>query len=471
MPVSFPDAFIRRMQGLLASEWPLFLDAWEQPLRRGLRVNPLKCAPEQLAVLMKGRLTAPAPFAPHSYYVSEPHRAGADPLHHAGAYYMQEPSAMAAVTALSPRPGERVLDLCAAPGGKATQIAAALKGEGLLWCNEYVGARARVLCQNLERCGVRNAVVSSQEPAALAGYLSGFFDAVLADAPCSGEGMFRKEPAAQEQWSEDQIHLCAQRQEGILDSAARLLRPGGRLLYSTCTFAPEENELAIARFLSRHPEFVLEDLGGDFSPAHAFGRPAFEWERVAPFAAEGEADPGVPLSRCRRILPPDGGEGHFLALLRREGADTLPASVPVAKRENTKSNSFYELYQSCFSGSPDGLPVVRGERWHLIPESMPAIRELPLLYVGLPAADARKNRLEPCHALFMAANPSVCHSVLDLPLDDPRLAAFLRGEELPAPKNAGYTAVCAAGMVTGFGKVTGGRLKNRYPKGLRLLSR
>jgi 16S rRNA C967 or C1407 C5-methylase (RsmB/RsmF family)/NOL1/NOP2/fmu family ribosome biogenesis protein len=477
MTFPFPAGFSDRMRTLLGEEWPAFAAAYERPLLRGLRVNTLKCGPERLTGLMADTLLAPTPFAPHSYYLREAYRAGADPLHHAGAYYMQEPSAMSAVTALDPRPGERVMDLCAAPGGKSTQIAAALRGEGLLWCNEYVGARARILCQNLERCGVRNAVVTSLDTAVLADRLGesgsgqGFFDAVLADAPCSGEGMFRKEPAALEQWSEDNIRLCARRQDGILDNAARLVRPGGRLLYSTCTFAPEENELAVARFLHRHPDFQLADLGGGDSPARSFGRPGFDWDRVSPFAGE-ESDPGVPLSRCRRLLPnvdAGGGEGHFLALFVREGAALELNSPLIPINQGTNGKMISELYETCFSDPLYGIPTTVGVLMRLLPTALPRERGVHLLSAGVAAAEIRKNRLEPCHALFMAADPKACRSAADLPLGDPRLAAFLRGEEIAVPGGAGYTAVCAAGVVTGFGKVSGGRLKNRYPKGLRLL--
>lgn len=215
---------------------------------------------------------------------------------------------------VGPQPGEAVLDLCAAPGGKSTQIAAALRGEGVLWCNEFVRERARALMQNLERCGVRNAVVTSSDTASLCAGLTERFDAVLVDAPCSGEGMFRKEPAALAQWSEELIRQCAARQTRILDDAAQAVRRGGRLLYSTCTFAPEENELAVCRFLASHPDFCLEDLS-----ALPFGRPGFVWEQVVPFAA-GETNPDVPDP-----LPPPAAGGR-----RRR---SLPRPVPPGRKQ------------------------------------------------------------------------------------------------------------------------------------------
>ena len=496
--ISLPAAFRQRMDRLLGVEAPRFYESYAQPLRRGVRANTLKCTPEKLCALFLGRLR-PAPFSPDSFYLeTDGFRAGADPLHHAGAYYLQEPSAASAVTLLAPQPGERVLDLCAAPGGKATQIAAALRGRGLLWANEYVRGRAQVLLQNLERCGVRNAVVSSRDTASLCGGLSGFFDAVLVDAPCSGEGMFRKEPAALAQWSEDNIRLCAARQAGILDAAAAALRPGGRLVYSTCTFAPEENECLVARFLAGHPDFVLLD-----APL-SFGRPGFDWDRVRPFAPALSA-PDYSLASCRRILPGDGGEGHFLALLYRRddraagkeaAGSALPAEAgtprsfrPVprsgghtagrrqekgaaprrpALSDDTIRCKFINLYKECFSCAPKGEIRAGSGLVRLLPGGLPPLEGRGVLAAGIAAAEIRGDRLEPCHALFQSAAAADCASLLDLPPQDPRLAAFLRGEAIDAPGCAGWTGVAVAGIVTGFGKAAGGVLKNRYPKGLRL---
>ena len=466
MPFSFPAGFARRMERLLGEEWPRIAVAYEEPLRRGLRVNTLKCTPEQLKEQLPLSLT-PAPFAPDAFFVEGEWKAGADPLHHAGAYYMQEPSALSAVTALAPRPGERVLDLCAAPGGKSTQIAAALQGRGLLWCNEYVRERARALMQNLERCGVRGAVISSCDVTLLCSGLAERFDAVLADAPCSGEGMFRKEPAALARWSEENIRLCAVRQTEILDAAAGAVRPGGRLLYSTCTFAPEENELAVCRFLSFHPEFALCDLSG-----LPFGRPGFGWERIASFARE-ETEPNAPLTYCRRLLPGDGGEGHFLALLRKAGDSPAQPFLTSEKEKSTNNKTIDELYNQCFFGSRYGVPEA-GEKWvRLLPEKVTAafLKGRGVLSAGVTAAEVRGDRLEPAHGLFMAARAEECRRCVSFQREDPLLAAFLRGEEIPASGDNGYTAVLAGGVTVGYGKCSGGRLKNRYPKGLRLLSR
>lgn len=457
--MELPQEFVRRMEQLPGNLLPAMQAAYAQPLRRGLRVNTLKAAPEQLRALFPQPLI-PAPFSPLCFYADAPFKAGSDPLHHAGAYYMQEPSAASAVTVLAPCPGEKILDLCAAPGGKSTQIAAALGHTGLLWCNEYVPARAKILLQNLERCGVRRAVISNSDTGRLSEALPGYFDGVLVDAPCSGEGMFRKEPQALAGWSVDNIRLCAARQDTILDAAAGMLRPGGRLVYSTCTFAPEEDELAVARFLRRHPDFVLEPI------EVSWGCPGFPAEALTAFGdAAGIAD----LTGCRRIFPHQGGEGHFIArLCKREdapGGSPAPYAAPArdAHRETARA-----LYEDCFADTPVGTFVTVGDTVRLLPPELPELKGTGTLAAGLAVAQIAKNRLEPCHAAFAAATGADCRRLLSLAPSDPQLAAFLHGEEIPTAAG-GYTAVAVAGIPLGFGKGSGGRLKNRYPKGLRTL--
>lgn len=469
MNYELPKGFESRMKRLLGAEYIDFLSGYERPLQRGLRVNTLKCSAGRLIELFPHPLK-PSPFAVDGFIVGEEFRAGADPLHHAGAYYMQEPSAMSAVTVLNPKPGERVLDLCAAPGGKSTQIASALKGQGLLWSNEFVRSRAHILAQNIERCGVRNAVVSSTDVKNLCSKLSGFFDAVLVDAPCSGEGMFRKEPEALAQWSEENIRLCAARQQEILWAASESVCPGGRIVYSTCTFAPEEDECLIAGFLSTHPEFTLEDSGV------AFGRPGFSLEQLfdfeSGFKTEIGADISLPLNKTRRIFPQDGGEGHFIVLMKKSGDYRFKKDVLEPSIKDTNCSNTIDLYNQCFSEPIYGIPCTIGNFVRLLPAGLPDCKGLGVIAAGVAAAEICKNRLEPCHSLFMAASDAdCCVSSLNLKLGDPRLTAFLRGETIEAPGCKGWTAVAEEGIVTGFGKVSNGILKNHYPKGLRLLSR
>ena len=254
--MEFPAEFCRRMERLLMGSYPDFLNAYNRSAGRGLRVNTLKCPTEDFQRLFPLPLV-PSPFSSMGFVVDQPLKAGADPLHHAGAYYMQEPSAMSAVTVLDPRPGERILDLCAAPGGKTTQIASLLGGNGLIWANEYVRSRAQILLQNLERCGVRNSVVSNAEPALLAAGLPGWFDGVLVDAPCSGLGVIRKKPDIRYKDPEP-VRDLPQVQRAILDNAARYVKPGGVLVYSTCTLLRRENEEVALGFLADHPQFKAE---------------------------------------------------------------------------------------------------------------------------------------------------------------------------------------------------------------------
>lgn len=458
--MKLPALFEKRMQQLLQEEYPTFLDGYSSPLRRGLRINTAKITKEDLLAAFP-RPLSPAPFADISFYLDAEHKAGSDPLHHAGAYYMQEPSASSAVTVLSPQKGERILDLCAAPGGKSTQIATFIGDEGLLWSNEYVPSRARILQQNLERWGVRNCVISSKDTAPLCEGLSYYFDAVLVDAPCSGEGMFRKEPQALSEWSIDNVRLCAARQDKILDNAAKAVKPGGRIVYSTCTFAPEENEGAVFRFLSHHPDFVLEPIEVNW------GCTGFSAQRIRPFCPE--VDDRFDLSRGRRILPQHGGEGHFIALLRHtgEGYRTPTAYHYPVKDANRIAAEM--LYSECFSDTPNGCFVTHGDHVRLLPLGLPDCSGLGVLSAGIAAATICKNRLEPTHSIYMASRAEHCRRSIHLSLTDSRLSAFLHGEEIPCENENGWTAVCIAGITVGFGKASNGKLKNRYPKGLRLL--
>lgn len=436
---TLPQAFCDRMKETLGREYEAFLACYEKPHLRGIRLNPQKCGEDLLRLALPFPVTA-APFSPLSYYVpKEAEHLGVLPLHHAGAFYVQEPSAASAVTVLAPQPGERVLDLCAAPGGKSTQIAALLAGKGLLWSNEVVRNRANVLLSNMERMGVRNAVVSCCRPEVLCSALAGFFDKVLVDAPCSGEGMFRRDERAIQEWSPEHVKTCAVRQLAILESASQALREGGILVYSTCTFSPEENEGVISAFLEEHCDFALVDCGV------SFGRPGT-------------------IPQTRRILPLDGGEGHFVAKLQRisENGDA-PAPYSYQKPSKEARDCCELIYRE----APKGAMEQIGDNLLLLPNGLPQMKGLGVLRAGVLLGTFQK-RIEPAHAAFMAAKPQELRVVLELSHSDPRIAAFLHGEELEAPDSyKGYTGVAVDGIVTGFGKCSGGRLKNRYPKGLR----
>lgn len=444
-----PQDFFNRMKSV-CDDYNSFCNSYSEDSKhlRGIRINTLKASAETANKLCFE--VSPAPFSPVGYYVNNNDvRLGNSPWHHAGAYYVQEPSAMSAVTALDPQPGDYVLDMCAAPGGKSTQIAALLDGRGLLVSNEYVRSRAQALISNIERMGITNAAVTSLHPDVIAEKLPEFFDKVLVDAPCSGEGMFRKDETAIREWSPEHVQACAQRQAAILDSAAECVRAGGVLVYSTCTFAAEENEENIAAFLERHPDFHLEPIMAEF------GRKGID------------TDKGFDTSLARRIYPMDGGEGHFAARLRREGEEhTAHVAAPIYELPN----DVRALLEECFINIPCGIIKNAGDNIFLLPPEFEAIDSLPVIRAGVLLGCRKKGRIEPEHALFMAAKAENCRNIISLSPDDMRLKAFLHGETLEVDENIrGYCAVACDGVITGFGKCSNGTLKNRYPKGLRLM--
>lgn len=449
--MKYPAEFSERMRALLGGRYGEFAACADNPPYRALRINPLKCGEKAFSALTAGRQRSP--FCPDAYYIDEGERLGGHPYHHAGAFYLQEPSAGAAVEMMQIDPGDRVLDLCAAPGGKATQIAGKLGGKGLLWCNETVAARTGALLSNLERSGVPNCVVTSRPCRALADALPAFFDKILVDAPCSGEGMMRKEPAAVSGWSTANIAACAKRQAEILSCAADMLLPGGLLCYSTCTFAPEENEEQIARFLTaRH----------DFSPVKI----------DAPFGQSGFAVNGRPADNMLRIFPFQGGEGHFIALLKKRGSRN-PVSLPPREKRNiptedgAKIPAFRDFWRETFTGEVPEVAEINGEIF--LPAAGGAAFASRVLRNGVPAGFVRKGRFEPAHALFACPFRTPQRTVA-LELNDPRVTAYLHGEEIMcSPELAGYCRVSVDGIPLGFGKAVRGVLKNRYPKGLRIM--
>ena len=449
MVLELHSEFIAEMRAMLKEEYPDFAACMHQSHLRGIRINTLKFRAEDT-----GLLNLPirkCPFSDVGYYLdSNETGIGNSPWHHAGAIYSQEPSAMSAVTVLDPQPGDKILDMCAAPGGKTTQIAAALEGKGLLWSNEYIRKRAQILLSNVERMGIRNCVVSNAHPDAIAQKLKGFFNRVLVDAPCSGEGMFRKDERAVEDWSPEHSAACAVRQSAILDSAAECLCDGGILVYSTCTFSFCENEDTVAAFLDRHPDFILE-------PCRVpFGRDGFDRSEK------------YDLTLTRRVFPMDGGEGHFVARFKKLGDSHNTGVVCMKSKHTDDEKRAAELFTDCFHAVPYG-PVIRiGENCFILPELMPDVGGLGILRGGVLLGEIKKKRIEPSHALFMAAQADECSALVSLQPDSADLAAFLHGEEISVDESLkGYAAVACRNTITGFGKCSYGRLKNRYPKGLR----
>ncbi|MFQ9902225.1 MAG: RsmF rRNA methyltransferase first C-terminal domain-containing protein [Ruthenibacterium sp.] len=460
------DVFEARERALLGARY----DEVYRPqgeVRRALTRNALRCSEARFLQLM-GPSVCRAPFCADSFYLlDETARPGKSPLYHAGAYYVQEASAAAPAPLLDVQPGQRVLDMCAAPGGKSAQLAGALGGRGLLVANEYDAARANILKSNLERMGVANAVVLNEAPARIAAALPGWFDRVLVDAPCSGEGMFRKEPQAVRQHSQALVQRCAALGAQILDAAAAALRPGGRLVYSTCTFAPEEDEAQVGAFLARHAEFSTVPCGV------GFGSPG-EAARCGehPFCAQ----------HTRRIYPCHGARAilwlcwkkrrRALAGPRRRMPRARRPGRPGPKERAGAAQPRRWLSAGIFSAAGRRAEDLQtfGSAVHLLaPGAFPHGTQLRVVRAGVPVGKEEKGRFEPAHALFMAYG-ALCENREELQPGSPLCAAWLRGEAIPAhTARAGWAAVTVAGLPLGFGKASGGMVKNRYPKGLRNL--
>lgn len=497
-----PEEFKQRMERMLGAEYADFLASYERPRRGGLRLNALKNGSERLPDSGCFHLS-PVAWTPGGFYYAPEDRPGKHPFHECGVYYMQEPSAMAVAALSGVKPGMRVLDLCAAPGGKSTQLASMLGGEGLLVSNEIHPARARILSQNIERMGAANCIVTNETPERLKDRFALFFDTVVVDAPCSGEGMFVKEPEAIPNWSLANVELCADRQLGILECAAEMTAPGGTLVYSTCTFAPLEDERNCAVFLARHPEFVIADLPGELGEAFmegtglAAGVP--EWALLSSDGTE-ESDGGPSgdnallngavgdgslrsLRGCIRLWPHRlEGEGHFLAVFRKQGepfARRIPAAPPLKDREAMRL-----LGQFCRENltEPGESRILTGEKTNAglrifgselyrVPYSID-VRGLKVLRAGLHLGTVKKNRFEPSHslALFLTAEDVRCSVTID---DGPLASAYLRGESLQVRDcgkvtgEKGWCLVTICGFSAGWGKISSGQIKNHYPKGLR----
>ena len=426
-----PEAFLERIQTQLGDEYEDFLKSLERPRAVALRFNPLKGQQPAMPFVAD-----PVPWEPMGYYYDPEARPGLHVYHEAGVYYLQEASAMAPVALLDPQPGERVLDLCAAPGGKTTQIAGRMLGDGFLVCNEINPKRAKILSRNIERMGVANALVLNEHPERLAERFVGFFDRVLVDAPCSGEGMFRKEEAAVTDWSQETVEMCARRQAEILHSAAQMVRPGGRLVYSTCTFAPEEDEMAVAAFLESHPDFVPEIIETPwFVPVENGGH------RMWP----------------HKLL----GEGHFAAVLKKIGGEETEHTIPQGEKLPKEWLSFAKELGIRL---PEGKAISFGQNLFWAPAEMPDIRKLKVMRPGLELGEVKKDRFEPAHALALWLRD--CANAESYGPESEEMKEYIHGNVVPSEKK-GWCLVKAGDYSIGWGKGDGRVLKNHYPKGLR----
>ena len=414
----------------------------------GVRYNPLKLKREEFLRLFELSCRPASYFADGFCIEGGKDGQGNSPLHMAGGCYFQEPSAMSAVTALQVQNGDKVLDLCAAPGSKATALAAQ-NPDGIMVANEIHPKRAQILVSNMERMGVANALITNSDAPSLEKNFAGYFDKILLDAPCSGEGMFRKYPEILKDWTEELVKMCAARSRELLESAAAMLHSGGRMVYSTCTFNLEENEKNILDFLEKHPEFEVVDT-------HIEG-------------AEGGL---LGLSKAARIFPSEKGEGHFVCALKKR-ENTSETNVKINHFTNEKPLGDIEsMLRECITTPPHFYGAERtlvtrnaGNNVYIVPADLPMVQGVRVLRAGVQAGLLKGKTLFPCHHLFTATPTERFTRVVTV--DDMSAAAFLRGEMIPCT-GKGYTAVLWNGLCLGFGKAVDGNLKNHFPKGLRI---
>lgn len=450
-----PEGFLSRMRRLLGDAFPAFLEALEAPAQRAIRVNSQKISPEDFLGKTSFSLKS-IPYARDGFYLEGEERVGSHPHHHAGAFYSQDPGSMSTVCALPEMAGAKVLDACASPGGKSSQLACRIGKGGMLVSNEINGPRCKVLGGNLERQGFRNVIVTNTDSETLGKWYSGFFDLVLVDAPCSGEGMFRKYEVATEEWSEEGVLACARRQREILQNLASAVAPGGYLLYSTCTFSMEENEETVADFLQKHPDYTVIPVA----------------DAVRRVTAEGIPCEGLPLENAactRRFYPHIApGEGQFLALLRRLPEASSGKGICFRDSAEPLSGKELEIVRHFLKEVLGEMPTLRlfriGDRVFLGDAPVPPKQ---VFSPGVAVGTLQKGRLEPHHHLFTAFGAEMVKT-LDFPANAPEIAAYLRGETFSCdPSKSGWAAVLVDGVPLGGVKLVGGTAKNHYPKGLR----
>ena len=529
--MELPQDFLERMEQMLGEEFEDFMKTYGEPRKFGLRVNTLKISAEEFArrsaaycMIEKEDLDSDnvteegypfhlkkIPWVENGFYYEREDDPARHPFYYAGLYYLQEPSAMTPASVLHVEPGEHVLDLCAAPGGKATALAAKLQGKGLLVANDISASRAKALLKNLEVFGVKNSFVTNAVPAKLAEQFEESFDKILIDAPCSGEGMFRKDIANAKAWSLDKVEACAKIQRDITVQAAKMLRPGGLMLYSTCTFSAEENEASIAYLLSACPDLELVDiprqngfscgkpellerlkrnLGTEFVRRKELGteleaiqsgyssETAQElWQNGVIQAEDAVQEKWSQLTRCVRIFPHHmDGEGHFLALLKKKGE--LPRIHKKVSRKGGRpakedEKVLQEFMKDVFmEWSMDQVEVYKGQVYFI--PSPPDIRgKIPFLRNGLYLGEIKKGRFEPSQSFAVALKSSEYASVIDFGWQDERVRRYLRGEtvdvdDLSSTRNKGWQLVCVNGYPLGWGKLVNGTLKNKYHSGWRM---
>ena len=453
-----PEKFLSRMETMLGDEFPAFLQSYDFPRKFGLRVNTNKISVEKFLEISPFHLE-PIPWIDNGFFYDENDRPSRHPYYFAGLYYLQEPSAMTPANHFSINPGEYVLDLCAAPGGKATELGAKLQGKGFLVANDISNSRAKALLRNLELFGIKNSLVTNETPAKLAKYFPEFFDKILVDAPCSGEGMFRKDPDVAKTWDETRPEFFSKLQKEIVTQAISMLKPNGELLYSTCTFSPEENEGMISFILENFPEMELLSL----SDYEGFTKGCPDW---------GNKDDR--LEKCVRIFPHHmEGEGHFLALMKKGGSSVSNRTSPSTKPDKTSKKLLDEFFKDMENPFDFSRIDIRNENVYYLPDTDTAsLKGIKFLRNGLFLGELKKNRFEPSQPFAMSLQMKDFHNIVNLSSSDERVMRYLKGETLVLNEDEaskkGWHLVCTDGFPLGWGKVVGSTLKNKYPAGWRL---
>lgn len=459
--MKLPQAFEEKMKGLLGEDFDSYIACFDNPRYYGLRVNTQKISVEEFQRICPFEIR-PIPWIHNGfYYDGEKEVPSRHPYYFAGLYYLQEPSAMTPADRLPVHPGDRVLDVCAAPGGKATELGAKLQGEGLLAANDLSSSRAKGLLKNIELFGIGNVLVLSEEPGALVPRFAGYFDKILIDAPCSGEGMFRKDRRMVKAWEEHGPEYFCKIQKGIILQAAQMLRPGGLMLYSTCTFDRRENEEVIAHLLREFPEFQILEM----TPYEGFSQGIL-------------GDLEYPdLRRTVRIFPHKmKGEGHYLALLQKGPGEEAPRLAGLGRPKRLPEPLADFLGEIRRDFDPSRIEINK-ERVYYMPSGIPDLRGVRFLRTGLLMGELKKQRFEPSQALAMNLKKEEYEKVIDLSADDGRAFRYLKGETLDVEdlvpeergkkKNSWYL-VCVDGYPLGWGKLAGGMLKNKYLPGWRM---
>lgn len=445
-----PEEFVKRMKKLLNKDWEQLLSVWDQAPYQGLRINTLKITVDGFLKKEPFNLEA-IPWTGDGFYYSREDRPSKHPYYQAGLYYLQEPSAMAPVACMDVKPGEKVLDLCAAPGGKSTQIAAALKGTGLLVSNDINSERVKALVWNLEHWGANNVVVTNDDPCKLADCFPNYFDKILIDAPCSGEGMFRKDNKSVKSWSVYNSSVCTALQKDILNQAAQMLKKGGKILYSTCTFSPEENELMIDKFLMDNPDFKICQL------------PIYEgWQP----GIIDQTSPNSQLENSRRLFPHKiKGEGHFLALLEKE--TDSEKNITFDNKTGEIIEPLLDFMKENLTSEIEGTFLQKGKYIYRKPKELPDLKGVKVVRSGWFVGIMKNKRFEPSQALAMGLKKDKVKRSISFSLGDDRIGRYLKGETIMLKGEKGWTLVCVEDYPLGWAKQTGEFLKNYYPPGWR----